>query len=97
MAFQYLKGSYRKEGDRLFCRVFKLKEGRFSLDIRKKSFIVRVVRHWKRLPREGVGAPSLETTKVQVDGPQRYLIYLWVSLFTAGGLNWVTSKGPFQL
>jgi len=50
VAFEYLKGSYRKEGDRLFCRVFKLKEGRFSLDIRKKSFIVRVVRHWKRLP-----------------------------------------------
>ena len=67
------------------------------MDIKKKSFTVRVVRHWKRLPREVVGAPSLETTKVQVDGPQCYLIYLWVSLLTAGGLNWMTSKGPFQL
>ena len=47
MAFQYLKGSYREEGDRLFSRVcgdrtrrngFKLKEGRLSLDIRKKVF-----------------------------------------------------------
>ena len=54
VAFQYLKGSYRKEGDGLFIRVccertrenvFKLKECRFRLDIRKRSFIVRVVRH----------------------------------------------------
>ena len=47
MAFQYLKGSYRKEGDRLFSRVcgdrtrgngFKLREGRLRLDIRKASY-----------------------------------------------------------
>ena len=46
-AFQYLKGRYRKEGDRLFSRAcddrkkgkdFKLKESRFRLDIRKKSY-----------------------------------------------------------
>ena len=76
MAFQYLKGSYRKEGDRLFSRVcgdrtrgngFKLKEGRFRLDIRKKSFTVRVVRHWNRLPRDVVDAPSLETFKARLD------------------------------
>ncbi|KFM09308.1 hypothetical protein AS27_04996, partial [Aptenodytes forsteri] len=40
---------------------FKLKEGRFRLDIRKKVFTVRVVKHWHRLPREAVDAPSLET------------------------------------
>ncbi|KFR02016.1 hypothetical protein N306_10603, partial [Opisthocomus hoazin] len=38
----------------------KLKEGRFRLDIRKKFFTMRVVKHWKRLPREAVDAPSLE-------------------------------------
>ena len=44
---QYLNGSYRKEGNKLFSRVygFKLKEGRFWLDIRKKPVTVRVVRH----------------------------------------------------
>ena len=62
-AFQYLKGAYKQEGSKLFERVdnsrtrqngFKLKEGRFRLDVRGKFFTVRVVRCWKRLPREVV-------------------------------------------
>ncbi|KFQ99914.1 hypothetical protein Y956_00652, partial [Nipponia nippon] len=44
---------------------FKLKEGRFRLDIRKKFFTVK---HWNRLPREVVDAPSLETFKIRLDG-----------------------------
>ena len=70
MAFQYLKGGFKKEGGRFFSKVccaitrgsgFRLREGRFRLDIRAKFFTVRVVRYWKRLPREVVDAPSLET------------------------------------
>ena len=53
---------------------FKLKEGSFRLDIRKKLFTMRVVRHWKRLPREVVGAPSLEVFKVRLDGALSNLI-----------------------
>ncbi|KFM07501.1 hypothetical protein AS27_14702, partial [Aptenodytes forsteri] len=53
---------------------FKLKEGRFVLDIRKKFFTLRVVKHWNRLPREVVDAPSLETFKVRLDGALSNLI-----------------------
>ncbi|KFW07838.1 hypothetical protein N327_01854, partial [Fulmarus glacialis] len=53
---------------------FKLKEGRFGLDIRKKFFSVRVVTHWHRLPREVVDAPSLGTFKVRLDGALSNLI-----------------------
>ena len=34
----------------------------------KKRLAVRAVRHWHRLPGEAVGAPSLETPKVRMDG-----------------------------
>ncbi|KFM11701.1 hypothetical protein AS27_12208, partial [Aptenodytes forsteri] len=53
---------------------FKLEEGRFRLDIRKKFFTLRVVKHWHRLPREVVDAPSLETFKVRLDGALSNLI-----------------------
>ena len=55
---------------------FKLKKRRFSLDIRKKFFTVRLVRHWKRLPRDVVDAPSLETFKVRLDQALSNLIEL---------------------
>ena len=45
----------------------KLKEGRFRLDVRKKSFTVRMVRHWNRLLSDVVDALSLETFKVRLD------------------------------
>ncbi|KFR13880.1 hypothetical protein N306_00429, partial [Opisthocomus hoazin] len=52
----------------------KLKEGRFRLDIRKKFFTMRVVRHWHRVPREAVDAPSLEVFKARLDGALSNLV-----------------------
>ena len=43
-----------------------LKESRFRLDIGKKSFTVRVVRHWNRLPRQA-DALSLLTFEARLD------------------------------
>ncbi|KFM01126.1 hypothetical protein AS27_11535, partial [Aptenodytes forsteri] len=53
---------------------FKLKECRFRLDIRKKFFTMRVVKHWNRLPREAVDAPSLEVFKARLDGALSNLV-----------------------
>ena len=50
----------------------KLKKG--VLDIRKKFFTQRVVRHWHRLPREAVDAPSLEVLKARLDGALSSLV-----------------------
>jgi len=53
---------------------FKLKEGRFRLDIRKKFSTVRAVKSWHRLPREVGDAASLETFKARLDGALRDLV-----------------------
>ena len=57
------------------------------LDIRKKSFTVRVVRHWNRLPRDLVGVPSLETFKAKLDKALGNLTELCMSPLTAMELD----------
>jgi len=60
--------------DRTRGKGCKLKEGRFTLDIKKKFFTMRVVKHWHRLPREAVAATSLEVFKARLDGALSNLI-----------------------
>lgn len=44
-------------------------ESKFRLDTRKKLFIMRVVRHWKKLPGGGVDGPSLDPSRPGWMGP----------------------------
>jgi len=90
------EGADRKDGEGLFTRVWsdrtrgngcKLKEVRFRLDIRKKFFPLRVVKHWPRLPREAVAAPSLAVFKARLDGALSTLVWWKMSLLMAGGLE----------
>lgn len=69
VAFQHLKGAYKRAGEGFFERSscdrirgsgLKPQEGRFRLDIKKKCFTVRVVRLWDRLLKEDANAPSLK-------------------------------------
>lgn len=57
--------------DRMSRNAFKLKKGRFKLDVQMKFFIQKMVRHWNRLPNETV---SLEAFKATLDGTLSSLI-----------------------
>jgi len=90
------EGAYRKAGEGFLTRAwsgrtrhndFKLEEGRFRLEIRKKFFIMTVVRCWHRLPREAVAAPSMAVFKARLNGALSKLVWWKGSLPMAGGLE----------
>jgi len=74
-SLQVPEGAYRKAGEGLLTRAcsdrtkansFKLKEGRFKLDIREEFFTMKVVRHWNRLSRKACGCPFPGSVQCQV-------------------------------
>lgn len=62
----------------------KLKEGRFTLDLRKKQFMIRMAKHWHRLCGEVMAAPSREIFEAKLDGALSNPIRLMMSLLMAG-------------
>ena len=57
------------------------------MDIRRKFFTQRVVKHWNRLPKEAVDAPSLEAFKARLAVALGSLVCWLATLHVAGGLK----------
>lgn len=60
------------------------KSGDIEINVRRKFFPMRVVRHWNGCHREIVDVPCLEVFKARWDGALRKLVQWKLSLLMAG-------------
>ena len=65
------------------------------MDVRRKFFSQRVVRHWNRLPKEAVDAPSLQASKARLDVALGSLV-CWLATCTQQGVGTRLSLSPLQ-
>ncbi|GAB0181764.1 hypothetical protein GRJ2_000641700 [Grus japonensis] len=74
-AFQYIKGAYKKDGERFFTKAcsdrtrgngFKLKEGKFRLDIKKKFFKNKGGEALEQVVQRSCGCPIIGSVQSQV-------------------------------
>lgn len=99
--WENLKGADKKKREGLFSYSdrtreggFKLTESKFRWDVQKEFFPQRMVKHWNRLPRQVVAAPSLEVFKARSDGALSNLIQWVTSLPMTGGWSEIILKVP---
>lgn len=71
---------------------YNAKESGFRLDIRKKIFMVRVVRPWQRLLSENAYVPSLEMLKARLNGALCILIWWVATLPVVWTWDWISFK-----
>lgn len=62
----------------------------FSLDVRKKLFTQKVMRHWKKLPREVVDSPSLGVFEARLDRAVGSIIW-WLAILPMA--DWLEQDG----
>lgn len=87
---------YKEDGNQLFSvstgdgtrgNGLKLKQGKFSQEIRKNILTPRLVKHRNRLPRKVVESPSLEVAKCRLDKRLSHMVQQGSSCLESGSLN----------
>ena len=67
------------------------------MNIRKKLFYNKGGKALAQVAQRCGGCPVLRNSRGQAGWGSEQLMELWVSLFSAWGLDWMAFKGSFQL